>query len=348
MKAVVKPIGDFGLAVEHVPVPTIADNEVLIRVAAAGICGSDIAIYKWDDPWTRQTVKPGTVIGHEFYGHVVDKGQRVVDIDMGMMVTAEGHLNCGFCYQCGIGQGHLCPSMKLIGFERPGAFAEYVAVPASNVIRLNRTNEEVAPMLDAIGNAVHAVSSVEVASQDIVLTGCGPIGLMVVALLKMMGARLIVASDPSEYRRKLAVRAGADLVIDPLSVDSADLLRSSFVAHNGADVLFEVSGQPAAYAAGFSALRSGGRAVLLGLPKVDINMDFANEIIGKGLTVHGITGRVLYETWSRVKDLVGDNSGKPMLDLSFVISHKLKLDQVVDGMDLMISGKCGKVLLFPG
>lgn len=346
MKAVAKPDRGPGLKLVQAPIPEIGAHDVLIKVKAASICGSDIPIYKWDDPWVRDTVKPGLIIGHEFCGVVAGCGEQVSELRMGDFVTAEGHLNCGICNHCRSGEAHICPNLKLLGFERHGAFAEYVVVPAPNVIRLSNLPLIVAALLDAFGNAVHAVGKISLANAAVLVTGCGPIGLMVVALCRVYGARRILATDISRYRLDLAGRLGADVVLNPVEDDVESLVKEETSADSGVDVLLEMSGSPEAINQGFRVLRPGGQAVLMGLPKEPVLFDFANDVIAKGITTHGIVGRIMYKTWIEGQKLLSSKSNFGVGNLLPIITHRFMIDDFEKAMELVCAKECGKAILF--
>jgi threonine 3-dehydrogenase len=346
MKAVIKPYQGPGLQLSQVPVPTIGVRDVLIKVKAASICGSDIPIYNWDDPWVRDTIEPGLVVGHEFCGVVVERGEQVHEVVVGDFVTAEGHLNCGSCTHCRRGEAHVCPHLKLVGFQRAGAFAEYIAVPASNVIRLDNVPLIVAAILDAFGNAVHATMTVPLVNTSILVTGCGPVGLMAITLAKLSGARRIIATDVSQYRLNLAMRMGADILLNPATEDVEAVVMEETAADSGVDILLEMSGNPEAIKQGFGLLRPGGQAVLMGLSKQPLLFDFANQIVAKGITVYGVVGRIMYKTWDQVQKLLDQAHNSGTVNLTPLITHRFMVEEFERGMDLMLSGKCGKVILF--
>ena len=347
MRALIKPRSDVGFELADVPIPSIGPRDVLIKVLAASICGSDIPVYNWDDPWVRDTIHPGQIIGHEFCGEVVDVGEEVHEFAAVDFVTAEGHLSCGTCSHCRRGEAHVCPSLKLLGFERPGAFAEYVSVPASNVIRLERIPLILASILDPFGNAVHAAMKVPLGNTTVLITGCGPIGLMMIVLCKFLGVRRIFATEVSEYRRELAKQLGADYVMDPRAGDSWENVRRETAYDSGVDVFFEMSGSPIALKDGFSVLRAGGQAILMGLAKEPILFDFANDIVAKGISVHGIVGRLMYTTWDHTQKLLNSQHNPRPLNLLPIITHRFMIDEYETAMELINAGRCGKVILFP-
>lgn len=346
MRAVIKPHCGVGVKLDYVEIPIISPRDVLIKVKAAAICGSDIPIYDWDDPSVREMIKPGLIIGHEFCGIVVERGELVNGVAVGDFVTVEGHLNCGICNHCRRGEAHLCPNQKLLGFEHPGAFAEYVSVPASNVIHLSHLPLVLAAIQDPLGNAIHASMKVPLTNADVLVTGCGPIGLMSIALAKLSGARRIFATDPSQYRLALATKMGADFALNPDNFDIEELIREETIADAGVDILLEMSGNPEALLQGFRVLRNGGQAILMGLPKERILFDFANDIVAKGITVHGVVGREMYKTWDQVQKFLDPRHPSKIINLYSIITHRFLLEDFETAMDLMRSRKCGKVVLF--
>jgi len=346
MRAVIKPGEGPGVQLARVPTPTIGTTDVLIKVKAASICGSDIPIYDWDDPWTRATVQPGQIIGHEFCGEVIERGEQVDIVSVGDLVAVEGHLNCGACTQCRNGEGNVCPNVKLLGFERPGAFAEYIAVPARNVIPLSRLPLSVAAILDPFGCAVHSVTKVPLVNNTILITGCGPIGLMTITLAKILGTRRIFATEVSQYRLDLATKIGADLALNPHSDDVETIVKKETAIDSGVDVLFEMSGNPEAIKLGFKVLRPGGQAILLGLPKEPVLFDFANELVSKSITVHGIIGRNIYKTWVQVQKFLDPACSTKSINLMPIITHHFLIDDFEKAMDLVRSRRCGKVILY--
>jgi len=346
MRAVIKPRPGPGLELVEVPNPRVGQSDVLIKVQAASICGSDIPIYNWDDAWVRETIKPGQIIGHEFCGTVIDIGKEVYEIFVGDFVTAEGHLNCGRCFHCQIGEAHLCPTLKLIGFDYPGAFAEYISVPKSNVIRLQNLPMAIAAIQDSFGNAVHAAMRTQLASATVLITGCGPLGLMIIALAKFAGAHRVYAIDTSQYRLNLAMKMGTDIAMNPNEVDFEELIRQETVSQSGVDVLFEMSGAPQAISQGFKLIRNGGQAILMGLPKEPVSFDLSNDLIVKGITVHGLCGRLMYKTWHQTqKFLEVQADGTRPIDLLPLITHRLTIDDFEQGIALMKARQCGKIIL---
>jgi threonine 3-dehydrogenase len=347
MKAIIKPNVGLGLDIVERPIPEIEPHEVLIRVKAASICGSDIPIMNWDDPWVMSTVRPGQIIGHEFCGEVVKVGSNVTTIYVGSLVTAEGHIYCGVCYHCQTGAAHVCPNQRTLGYDYPGAFAEYIKVPASNVIGLGDLPIRIAAIQDPFGNAVHATSKANLLNRTVVIAGCGPIGLMCISLAKLSGAYKIIASDPIEYRLDLAEKLGAHHCINPSESVFEDEILAQTQETRGVDIFFEMSGNPEAIRAGFKATRPGGKAVLLGLPKQPLLFDFANDLITKGITVEGVIGREVFRTWHEAHRLLADPNSQLIKNLELIITHILTFEEYELGFDLMQKGLCGKVLLVP-
>lgn len=346
MKAIVKPGRTAGLELADVPVPAPRAGEVLIEVKAASICGSDIPIFDWDDPWVQGVVRPGQIVGHEFAGRIAAVGSAGDEFVVGQTVTAEGHLNCGRCKLCLAGEGHVCPAVQLVGFDYPGAFAEYVAIPASNIRPWTGLAMAVAAIQDPFGNAVHAVSKVGLSGATVLVAGCGPIGLMVIKLAQVAGAHPIIASDPSEYRRRMAKELGADATVDPLQGDIESVIAEQGDAE-GLDIFFEVSGDPRALIQGIRLLRGAGSAVLLGLAKRPVEFDFANDLVAKDLQVYGVVGRRLNETWAEIRRHLDSSDNPSALDLSPLITHHFLFDDFAQGFDLMKARRCGKVILYP-
>lgn len=342
MTAVVKTEPGPGAALIAVEVPQIGPKDVLVRVRATAICGTDVHIYQWNE-WAQGRIKPPLIMGHEFVGEVVALGEEVDTLKVGDSVSAETHVVCGVCYQCRTGQSHVCRNCSIIGVDRPGSFAEYVALPAENAW-LNPPDLplEVASIQEPFGNAVHAAFSYPLTGQRVLITGCGPIGLMAIGIAKAAGAACVYASEVIPYRLDLAHRMGADLVFDATKVDVAEEVWAA-TDGEGVDILLEMSGHPSAIHQGLKALRNGGHAALLGIPSRPLEIDLAEEIIFKGVTVHGVVGRLMYETWYRIRALLISGA----VDVSPIITHRLPLEDFEKGMELMRSGQCGKVVLFP-
>jgi threonine 3-dehydrogenase len=345
MKAVVKTKKGIGLSLLDVPTPEIKDTEVLIKVEAASICGSDLPIYNWDDSWTVSTVMPGLIPGHEFAGVISKVGKLVTGLNVGDRVCVEGHLFCGECKFCHSGQSHICEKVELVGFSRNGAFTEYIAIPSKNVIKTPNLPSLIGSLMDPFGNAVHACSKADLSNANIVILGCGPIGLMVILLAQRLGARNIISVDISEYRLQLAQKIGANFVVN--SSDQSSKKKILDFCPDGIDILFEMSGSEKAIEQNLSLINSGGLGIFLGLPKHKVTLDIANDFVAKGITFHGIIGRQIFQTWEQSIRFVDPAINPNPLGLEQIITHQLPLEEFEKGFDLMNSRKCGKVVLLP-
>ncbi|MBZ5703061.1 MAG: L-threonine 3-dehydrogenase [Acidobacteriia bacterium] len=342
MKTLRKMQAGRGLSLESAPVPAIGPGDVLVRVKAASICGTDLHIYGWDR-WSQGRIKPPVTLGHEFCGIVERVGEEVAAVKAGDFVSAEMHVNCGHCHQCRLGQAHVCQNVRVIGIDWDGAFAEFVRIPASNIWKLDPAiPEHYAAILDPLGNAVHTVLAGAIAGQTVLVTGCGPIGLMSIAVAKACGCATVLATEVNEHRRGLAVKMGADVVLNPAAEDVVARVRAE-TGGTGVDALLEMSGHPAAIAQGFQALRAGGRASLLGIPTEPVTLDLVNDVIFKGATVQGIYGRRMYDTWMQMTALL--KSGRVNLDPLF--GERLPLEQFESAFSKLQSGHAGKILLYP-
>jgi threonine 3-dehydrogenase len=315
VKALVKSEAAPGLALLDVPEPEIGINDVLIKVRKAGICGTDLHIEGWD-AWAAATVPVPMVIGHEFVGEVVAVGDNVNDFHPGDLVSGEGHVVCGRCRNCMAGRRHLCASTSGVGVDRPGAFAEYIALPMANVWHHRPgVDLEVAAIFDPLGNAVHTALAFKTLGEDVLITGAGPIGLMATAVVRHAGARHVVVSDPNPYRLELARTMGATVAVDPLATELADV-RRELGMDEGFDVGLEMSGQGAALRDMLANMAHGGGIAMLGIPSEEIAIDW-NQIVFNGLTVQGIYGREMYETWYMMSVML--QSG---LDITPVLTHR--------------------------
>ena len=338
MPAVVKTRSAPGLELQEVPVPEVGPNDVLIRVQKASICGTDVHIYNWD-AWAQKTIPVPLVIGHEFVGLVADVGSAVTDFKQGELVTTEGHIVCGHCRNCLAGRRHLCPNTKGIGVNRPGGFAEFVSVPASNIWRCDPTIPlDVISCSDPLGNAVHTALSFDLVGEDVLITGAGPIGCMAVPIAKMAGARKVVITDVNPYRLDIARKMGATLAIDVRERTLEDAKRELGMKE-GFDVGLEMSGNPKAFTDMLDAMVNGGRIAMLGIMPGNAAIDW-NLVVFHGLTIKGIYGREMFETWYKMTALI--QSG---LDITPVITHHLPYTEVIDGIELMKSGQSGKIVL---
>ena len=342
MQAVVKPAPAPGAEVSQVPVPEIGARDVLIRVRAASICGTDLHIYSWDR-WAQRRLRPPLVFGHEFCGHVERVGDEVSGLKQGEFVSAEMHVACGLCFQCRTGQSHICQNVRIIGIDADGCFAEFVKIPATNVWKIDPAIPvEYAAILDPLGNAVHTVLAGEIAGMSVAITGAGPIGLFSIAIAKACGGGPVFVTEPHPYRQKLAIKMGADAVLDPTSTDAvAEVMnRTSGV---GVDVVLEMSGHPDALRQGFQMLRRGGRISLLGIPAKPLELDLANDVIFKGAIVQGINGRRVFDTWYKMQALLKSGT----LKLDPLITDRMPLADFDRGIQMLLSGDASKILLYP-
>ena len=338
MLALVKTQPGPGLDLQTVPDPQVGINDVLIRVRKTGICGTDLHIESWD-PWAAKTIKPPLVVGHEFVGEVVELGANVSDFHPGDIVSGEGHVTCGRCRHCMAGRRHLCANTVGLGVGRDGAFAEYVALPMTNVWHhWPGIDEDVAAIFDPFGNAVHTALAFPVLGEDVLVTGAGPIGLMATAVVRHAGARFVVVSEPNPVRRALATRMGATVAVDPGERDLADVQRELGMVE-GFDVALEMSGAPAAIRATLDNMAHGGAIAILGIPTQDVSLD-VNEIVFKLLTVRGIYGREMYETWYKMTVML--QSG---LDITPAITHRFPFREHEAAFAAARSGDAGKVIL---
>lgn len=338
MKALVKRKPESGLWMEEVPEPSVDLNDVLIRVDRTGICGTDVHIYEWDD-WARKTVPVPLVVGHEFVGEIIQVGSNVKDFHPGELVSGEGHVVCGRCRNCLAGRRHLCADTSGIGVDRPGAFAEYVSLPMTNVWHHDpAVDRDVAAIFDPFGNAVHTALSFPVLGEDILITGAGPIGVMAASVVRHAGARFVVVTDVNPFRLELARRMGATLTLDVRTESIADAQRQLGMME-GFDVGLEMSGDPAAFRDMLENMCHGGKIAMLGIPEREMAIDW-NLVVFNMLTIKGIYGREMYETWYKMTVLL--QSG---LDISPVITHRFPADRFEEGFDVMRSGRSGKVIL---
>jgi threonine 3-dehydrogenase len=338
MLALVKAEAGPGLRLETVPDPEIGINDVLIRVRKTGICGTDLHIESWD-AWAARTIKPPLVIGHEFVGEIVEVGSNVSGFAAGDLVSGEGHVVCGRCRHCLAGQRHLCPNTVGLGVGRDGAFAEYVALPMTNIWHhWPGIDEEVAAIFDPFGNAVHTALAFPVLGEDVLVVGAGPIGLMATAIVRHAGARYVVASEPNEFRRGLAARMGANVAVDPGARSLADVQRQLGMVE-GFDVALEMSGVEAALRGAIAAMAHGGRIAILGIPTKEMTID-VNTIVFNQLTLRGIYGREMYETWYKMTVML--QSG---LDIKPAITHRFPFREFEAAFAAARSGDSGKVLM---
>jgi threonine 3-dehydrogenase len=338
LKALVKSKAAPGLWLEDIPEPTIGINDVLIRVTHTGICGTDVHIYNWDD-WARSTIPVPMAIGHEFVGEIVAVGSNVIDFHPGEVVSGEGHVVCGRCRNCLAGRRHLCAHTKGVGVNRPGAFAEYIALPMSNIWRHNSgIDREVAAIFDPFGNAVHTALSFPVLGEDILITGAGPIGVMAAAVVRHAGARYVVVTDVNPYRLELARKMGATLAVNPSETSLTDV-QTQLGMQEGFDVGLEMSGNPSAFHDMIANMSHGAKIAMLGIPSQEMPIDWRHVIFSM-LTIKGVYGREMYETWYKMTVML--ESG---LDITPVITHRFCFRDFQQGFEVMQSGKSGKVIL---
>jgi threonine 3-dehydrogenase len=342
MKAVIKPERAPGLALTSVHVPECGPTDVLVRVRAASICGTDLHIYRWDK-WAQGRIKPPVIVGHEVCGDVVARGSMVTEPNLGDFVSLESHVICNTCQYCRTGRGHICERTQLIGVDRDGGFAEYVVIPAQNAW-LNPPDlpVEIAVVQENFGNAVHTAFATNVTAKKVLVTGCGPVGVMCIAVVKAAGARAIYATDISDYRLELARGAGATLAVNPNTQDVIETIRAE-TDGEGVDVLLEMSGAPSAIEQGFTLLKPGGEAALLGVASGPFAFDYNLHLVFKAAKVYGITGRRLWETWYQSRGLVRSGA----VDLSPLVTHRFKLEEYDRAIEVMASGESGTVVLFP-
>jgi threonine 3-dehydrogenase len=342
MLAVVKPQAQPGIEIRKVAVPEIGLTDVLIKVKVASICGTDLHIYNWDR-WAQGRIHPPLIPGHEFCGEVVACGAEVTSVHEGDFVSAEMHVACGKCLQCRTGEAHICQFVKIIGVDADGAFAEYVRIPERNVWKLDPAiPQEYASILDPLGNAVHTVLAGEIAAKTVAITGCGPIGLFAIAVARAVGAARVFAIELNEPRRKIAQQMKADLVLDPSTQDVPAIIMEQ-TGGLGVDVVLEMAGHPSAIRTAFDIVRHGGRISLLGLTSKPVSLNFSEDIIFKGITIQGINGRRMFQTWYQMTALL--KSGK--LDLHPVITDRISMTDFSKGMDRLTTGEASKILLYP-
>lgn len=343
MRAIVKAAPGPGLVVRDVPKPRCGPSDVLIRVHHAGVCGTDLHIADWDE-WAAGRIKPPLVLGHEFAGEIVETGSAVGSaLEPGQLVTAEGHIVCGRCRPCRTGNGHICRRTSIIGVDQDGAFAEYHAMPATNVVRLDGIATEIGAVMDPMGNAFHAVLTAEVADAVVLVLGCGPIGCFAVGVARAAGARAVVAVDVKPKRLALARAMGAARALHAAQ-DDVDAAVMELTGGEGADVVCEMSGAAHALHAALRLVRNGGRVQLLGIPRDAVPINLSAEIIFKGITIYGVIGRKMYETWHQMQRFL--TSGR--FDPRPVITHRFPLERIEDALAAIRDGDAGKVILSIG
>ena len=331
------------MELQDVPVPSLGPNDVLIRVLYAGVCGTDLHIWEWD-AWAAGRLNPPVVIGHEFSGRIEALGPEAEAealLKIGDLVTAEGHIVCGHCLPCRTGNGHLCYRTRIIGVDRDGAFADFIAMPASNVIPLDGISPEIGAIMDPIGNAVHTVlEGNAVAGSTVFVLGCGPIGCFAVGVARAAGASQVIASDLNPTRLEIARAMGAHVTLDASQEDVVARIRE-VTGGEGVDLVCEMSGHPSGHAQAFAAARPGGRVNLLGTPSRTTEVNFARDVIFKGLTLYGVTGRKMYSTWNAMQRFL--RTGQ--LDPRPVVTHRFPLEGIADAIRVIKEGAAGKVIL---
>ena len=338
MKSLVKAKAEKGIWLQDTPEPEVGHNDLLIKIRKTAICGTDMHIYNWDER-SQKTIPVPMVVGHEYVGEVVGMGQEVRGFNLGDRVSGEGHITCGHCRNCRAGRRHLCRNTEGVGVNRPGAFAEYLVIPAFNAFKIpDNISDELASIFDPFGNAVHTALSFDLVGEDVLITGAGPIGIMAAAVARHVGARHVVITDINPYRLALAKKMGATRAVDVSKEDLQEVMNELGMSE-GFDVGLEMSGVPVALRDMLNKMNHGGKVAMLGIPPQDVAIDW-NQVIFKGLIIKGIYGREMFETWYKMASLL--QSG---LDLSPIISHRFSVDDFQKGFDTMGSGQSGKVIL---
>lgn len=338
MKSLVKAHSEKGIWLQDTPKPEVGHNDLLIKIRKTAICGTDMHIYNWDE-WAQNTIPVPMVVGHEYVGEVVGMGEEVAGFKVGDRVSGEGHITCGHCRNCRAGRRHLCRNESGVGVNRPGAFAEYLVIPAFNAFKIpDNISDDLASIFDPFGNAVHTALSFDLVGEDVLITGAGPIGIMAAAVARHVGARHVVITDVNPYRLALAEKMGASRAVNVSNTNLKDVMNELGMSE-GFDVGMEMSGVPSAFRDMLNNMNNGGKVAMLGIPPQDVAINW-NEVIFKGLTIKGIYGREMFETWYKMASLI--QSG---LDLTPIITHQFSVDDFQKGFDTMGSGESGKVIL---
>jgi len=338
MKALVKAERAPGIWLQEIPEPKLGANDVRIQIRKTAICGTDMHIYSWD-AWAQKTIPVPMAVGHEYSGEIVEIGSEVQGLAIGDRVSGEGHITCGYCRNCRAGRRHLCRNTVGVGVNRPGCFAEYLVIPAFNAFKLpDSISDEVASILDPLGNATHTALAFNLVGEDVLITGAGPIGIMAAAIARFVGARYVVVTDVNDYRLELARKMGATRAIN-VTRESLDDTMKSLGMVEGFDVGLEMSGNPSAFRDLLRTMHHGGSVALLGIPPGDTAIDW-DEVIFKGLVIKGIYGREMFETWYKMSAML--QSG---LDVTPIITHRLPVAAFKDGFEIMKSGRSGKIIL---
>ncbi len=344
MRAIAKTFAKEGLEIIDVKIPEIKEKEVLIKVKMAAICGTDVHIYKWDE-WAQSRIKIPQIIGHEFCGEVVEVGKAVSKVKKGDFVSAETHIVCGRCIQCLSGQMHLCSNLKILGVDCDGCFAEYVKIP-EDIVWINEPSlpPEIAAIQEPFGNAVYCTLVEPVNGKSVLIMGAGPQGLFATAIARASGATLVIVVEPSDFRRKMAKELGADVVINP-NKENVEEIVMEMTKGVGVDVFLDMAGIEYSIKTGLKLLRKGGRFSAFGIPSKPISINFADDIIFKGITIYGINGRLMFDTWVKVRNFLSTKR----IDISKVITHKFKFSEFNKAFEILTSPEknCGKILLIP-
>jgi len=338
VKALVKKHAEPGIWMDSVAEPEVGHNDVLVKIRKTAICGTDIHIFKWDE-WARKTIPVPMTVGHEFVGEIVEVGSEVRGLQAGDRVSGEGHITCGFCRNCRAGKRHLCRNTSGVGVNRAGCFAEYLSIPALNAFKLpDVVTDDIASILDPLGNATHTALSFDMVGEDVLITGAGPIGIMAVAIARFVGARHVVITDVNDYRLDLARKMGASVAVN-VTRDSLDQVMRDLAMQEGFDVGMEMSGNPQAFRDLLRVMHHGGKVALLGIPPGDTAIDW-NQVIFKGLVIKGVYGREMFETWYKMTSMI--QSG---LNVKPIITHHFGIDDYRQAFEIMSSGQSGKVIL---
>ncbi len=342
MKALLKHEAGRGAQLVNVPIPRPGQGEILVKIRATSICGTDVHIYTWD-PWAQGRIKTPLIFGHEFAGDVVEVGPGVSSVKVGDYVSAETHIVCNTCVQCRTGRAHVCQAYQIIGVDRQGCFAEYIVIPAVNAWHNPpEMDPAVAALQEPLGNAVHTAFAGELTAKTVLVTGCGPIGILAAGVARAVGASRVIAADLNNYRLGLAKQLGATDIINSAERDLTESV-SALLGSEGVDVVLEMSGAVSAINQGLQLLKNGGRMSILGIPAKPVAIDVARDIVFKGVTVNGITGRTMYDTWYKTRGLLESGS----LKVEPLITHRFPLEEFEQAFEVMISGNSGKVVLIP-
>jgi len=345
MRVIRKVRPEKGLTVCDAPRPSPGPEDVLVYVEAASLCGTDLHIWNWDE-WSQRRIKPPLTLGHEFCGTIVDVGEKVRTAAVGDYVSAESHVTCGMCYQCRTGQAHMCPKTEILGVDRDGAFANYVAVPEKVIWQNNRAKlpPEIATLQEPFGNAVFSTMNQNLSGQSVAVLGCGPIGLFTIGIANAVGAKIVLASDVHPFRIGLAGKMGASRVFHPTN-GTSDLVADMVEANGGygVDVVLEMSGAPSAITTAFRVVRNGGTVILFGIPSRPVEIDVAENMIFKNLTVLALNGRRIFDTWYKTRWLL--ESG--VVDLRPLITRTIGFDEINDAMGMLARGDACKIVLLP-